>query len=215
MLEIAITGIDGSGKEYISNRTMSEYRKKGYSVALLDVPYFHNVKTFPRLTKLGRVLWRLANRKQSSVLVIMAGVLSMMLYLVVRYHYRSVDLLVTKRHPVIECPVYGALYAGRFGACLGKIVHCLWPQPDMVYFIDIPVAIAYKRLCERGSIRQPHETPRQLSFLQYRLRCSVGKFRARQAVVDIDTTACFLLWSFNLFGWKKDFGALASSCSLF
>lgn len=190
-MEVTIAGIDGSGKSTFAKKVENEWSGACNEVTInqIDVPYFRELDCLFAVTKIERRIWRRADCNHSTVIVLIASLGAIVLYLIARWRYRKSDIILTEQHPVVSCPAYARLYAGRLGGVLAGVVHRFWPQPDFVYLLDLSEIEAYRRICERGKLRQPHETARQLRELRGLLHQSSLRFRANQAVVDIDATA--------------------------
>lgn len=166
MIEIAIEGIDGSGKGTFMKRAKEDLEHRGFKVGCVDIPYFSLVPKFERTSNFFNTLLAKAEKYQNTFLFVVLAALAAIVYLVVRKGLQKhCDIVLTERHPAIDMVSYARLYCGAFGAWVTKFFLALWPKPNAIFFLTIPPVEAYKRLVKRGKILQPHETVSRLGVL--------------------------------------------------
>lgn len=170
MIEIAIEGIDGSGKSCLAQKIVDQLEKQNFKTGRIDVPRFQAGAGSYLNQWLFKSGWNLADRSRCAFLIIILGAAAGFYYLLCRRRLANCDYLVTERHPVVNVPVYGQFYAGWLGRILGMLVQRLWPWPDRILFLDIAPHKAYQRLCRRGRPRQRHEALTSLTFLAKHLK---------------------------------------------
>ncbi len=191
-MEIAVPGIDGSGKSTFVQTTVDLLKAHGIDAAHIDVPYFTQVPGFGKISSHISRMWLWADMRKNRVVMIPLGVLAAFLYVLARRRLRRTDLLFVEHHPSIDVPAYASSYGGSFGLLLAKTVIWLWPKPDAVFMITISTASAYTRILERGKQVQMHETPTDLDELQVRLKRLVSSVSTQHWFVENPTAEGFV-----------------------
>lgn len=170
MQEIAIAGIDGSGKTTLAGKMFVLFKTLGEDVGYIDVPYFTHTRLCRHCGVLLARMWRLADARRMRFVLIMLGIVAALLYFVARWEMRGRSTVLVEHHPRIDLYAYGALYGGRLGATLARRASKLWPCPNRAVLLTTLPVTAYERLIKRGKPLQIHENLEDLQRLEIFLR---------------------------------------------
>lgn len=170
MQEIAIIGIDGSGKTTLAGKISTLFEAFGEDVGYIDVPYFTHTRLCRRCGVLLARIWRFADARGIRPVLIVLGVAAALLYFVARWEMRGRSTVLVEHHPRIDMYAYGALYGGRLGAVLARRASKFWPCPKKAILLTTLPVVAYERLIKRGKPLQIHENPEDLQRLEVFLR---------------------------------------------
>lgn len=171
MLEVAVVGVDGSGKSTLIRELRQELESLGLSTSLIDVPRYTEAGWFGSAMQ-SALAW--AERRNRFVLAAFA-LPAALAFLVLRRR-QQVDVILVEHHPNIEMPVYGHLYAGRVGFFAGSIYSRLFPRPDAVVRLSVPVDVAIQRIRGRGRTQQWYERPEKLRRQNHLIKLRCKKF---------------------------------------
>lgn len=163
-MEIAVNGIDGCGKSTFIEEARALFEGKGFSVSVIDFPYFRRT---PGLSSLSPYLEKLGDfiEKQSRILFAIYMFCLSFLYWVAKV-FPTADLVLVEHHPRIDLPPYGCIYGGRIGEWTASLLCRLWPRPDAVLVLTLAPEEAYRRIKGRGRKDQWRQTPERLGRVQ-------------------------------------------------
>jgi len=163
-LRIAIIGIEGSGKSWLIGKALETLGDRGSTITFSRIP---------GIQAGGRIIlrtWRWAHAKHYKLPIILLAALVTVLYGLAQWRMRKVEVLFLEHYPLIDLPAFGALYANRAGSFLGHMVAWIFPKPNIILFLDIPIDVAEKRIRERGKPIQLYESCVSLAKLHDLLR---------------------------------------------
>ena len=184
-MEIALTGIDGSGKTTFLKKTIPYLQTKGIAAGHIDLPYFTEVPGFENIS--GNFicpLWRWGEEHKNKPVLVFLMVLAVFLYFPARVKLRGRDMIIVEHQPRIDVETYCRIYLGKAGFFLAKIFKHLFPKPDMVTMLVISPEEAYKRLIGRGKTLQPHENLETLKRIDGLLRLSLKESGVNACFVE-------------------------------
>jgi thymidylate kinase len=179
-MEIAVTGIDGSGKTTLVRGAVKYLRRHGIDAGHIDCPYFRAVPGLERLSRLLGYGWHWVDSRQSKFFFSLMSFFAALVYFAARWKLRGKDILFVEHHPKVDMAPYARLYGGKLGFWAARLIVWLWPKPATVVRISLTPEIAYKRLLKRGKRLQPHETLRSLRRLNKLIKESV-----QQSAIDL------------------------------
>lgn len=174
-MQIAVVGIDGSGKTTFIRQSIRLLECHNFKVGYIHLPYFSDVPGFKVVSRIIIKSLRWAEADKHKTVVILIIVLSAIFYILAQWKMKKNDFLFIEHHPLIDISAYAELYAGHVGLFLAKSVICFWTKPNVIITISTPVEICYERILKRKKGLQMHETISQLRSLKSLLSASVKR----------------------------------------
>ncbi|MBU4348158.1 AAA family ATPase [Patescibacteria group bacterium] len=174
-MQIAVVGIDGSGKTTLIRQSVRLLGNHNFKVGYIDLPYFSDVPGFKSVSRIITKILRWAEADKHKTVVVLIAILSAILYILAQRKMRKNDFLFVEHHPLIDISAYAELYAGYIGLFLANSVMCFWSKPNVIVMISVPAEICYERILKRGKGPQIHETVSQLRYLESLLSASVKR----------------------------------------
>lgn len=174
-MELALTGIDGSGKTTFLKKVIPFLKEKNLKAGYIDLPYFRAVPGFEKLSS-GFIcpVWKWAEEKKNNFVLILLMVLAVFLYLPARFKMRKLDILLVEHHPRVDSISYSKIYMGGTASIITHLLMYLFPKPQKIVMLLIPSEEAYERLIKRGKTLQPHENIETLRKLEVLLKESIA-----------------------------------------
>lgn len=177
MLEVAVVGMDGSGKSTVIKALRDIMRKHDLTTGYLDIPRYSECGWFGKL--MSKILEMTETRK---VLISLFGLTSTLGFWWVREQLSSKDLVFFEHHPRIEIPSYAYLYYGRKAFLITKAISVIFSAPKILIYVDVTTQVAITRIQNRGRTKQPHETSDKL-----RIQSRLLKLQCKHSGVQIIT----------------------------
>lgn len=164
-MEIAVNGIDGAGKSTFIGELERIFRQKGISVAVIDFPYFRRTQGFSRISPLLEQAGNCAERTSRILFGGYAFAVALS-YWWARWRAREAEVCLVEHHPRVDLVPYAAIYGGRIGVRLARLLCRLWPEPAGVVLLAAPPEEAMRRIHRRGRAKQWRQTASRLGALQ-------------------------------------------------
>jgi len=174
-VQIAVVGIDGSGKSTFIRQSVRLLESHNLKVGYIHFPYFSDVPGFKFVSRIITRILRWAEAHKHKTMVILIVVLSAFFYILAQWKMKKNDFLFVEHHPVIDISAYAELYAGNIGLFLAKSAMCFWTKPNVIVMISAPVEICYERILKREKDPQMHETISRLRSLESLLSASAKR----------------------------------------
>lgn len=175
-MELALTGIDGSGKTTFLEKVIPYLKEKGLKTGYIDLPYFRFVPGFERMSSSFICpCWKWAEEKKNNFVLVLLMMLAVFLYLPARLKMRKMDILLVEHHPRVDSIAYSRIYMGGAASVFTRLLMQLFPKPQKIVMLLISSRSAYQRLIERGKTLQPHENIETLTKLEVLLKENIEK----------------------------------------
>ena len=176
-MEVAVNGIDGSGKSTFIQDAVGYFCRRGIYAAGMDIPYFRDTKGFGRLSPVFTWVGEWVEPRSRICFSIFVGVASLF-YWVARWRLRGAEVLFVEHHPWVDVVPYARVY-GSLPATVARIYRFFWPKPDALILLTLPVVEAHGRIRMRGRPLQWRQSLTRLHLLDELLKEAAGKIPAR------------------------------------
>jgi len=168
-VDIAIVGIDGSGKTTISRSLQQMLSEKGLSAAVIDPPHLRDFGgAAGKMQNTGMRLIESGERKGSSLKVVAGSMITEFAARSAKRASRKKDARIHERPASVEIRPMTKAY---LGARIARIIRPLerpvgGPLPDVAVLLKLDPEKALARIAPRESAGRMHESLEKLSGLQ-------------------------------------------------
>lgn len=169
-MEIAVNGIDGSGKSTFIESALAHFRNLGIEAAVIDFPYFRQTKGFGRINPLLCACGEWLETKNRFLFGVYMVFFSAALYWIAVRITRKAQVVLVEHHPRIAMMPYASLYGKRMGSLFASLIQTLWRKPDFLVLLAIDPYESHRRILRRGRRLQWRQSPEGLAALQRMLR---------------------------------------------